>query len=82
LVSGSIGGNVGQAGILDLRLGRIEIPKQNFLPPNLEYECEHMTFNPWNCLEQHRPLGSINRMRLAVYLASLQVRQKLNMVAS
>ena len=33
-------------------------------------------------LEQHRPLGSINRMRLAVYLASLQVRQKLNMVAS
>jgi hypothetical protein len=65
-----------------VRLGRIEIPKQNFLPPNQEYECEHMTFNPWNCLEQHRPLGSINRMRLAVYLASLQVRQKLNMVAS
>jgi hypothetical protein len=82
LVSGSIGGNVGQAGILDLWLGRIEIPKQNFLPPNQEYECEHMTFNPWNCLEQHRPLGSINRMRLKVYLASLQVRQKLNMVAS
>jgi len=65
-----------------LRLGRIEIPKQNFLPPNQEHECEHMTFNPWNCSEQHRPLGSINRMRLAVYLASLQVRQKLNMVAS
>jgi hypothetical protein len=82
LVSGSIGGNVGQAGILDLRLGRIEIPKQNFLLPNQEYECEHMTFNPWNCLEQHRPLGSINRMRLALYLASLQVRRKLNMVAS
>jgi len=80
LVSGSIGGNVGLAGILDLWPGRIEIPKQNFLPPNQEYECEHMTFNPWNCLEQHRPLGSINRMRLA--LASLQVRQKLNMVAS
>lgn len=50
--------------------------------PFQEYECEHMTFNPWNCLEQHRPLGSINRMRLVVYLASLQVRQKLNMVAS
>jgi hypothetical protein len=41
-----------------------------------------MTFNPWNCLQQHRPLGSANRMRLAVYLASLQVRRKLNMVAS
>ena len=65
-----------------VRLGSIKIPRQNFLTPNQEYECEHMTFNPWNCLEQHRPLGSINRMRLAVYLASLQVRQKLNMVAS
>ncbi len=65
-----------------VRLGSIKIPRQNFLTPNREYECEHMTFNPWNCLEQHRPLGSINRMRLAVYLASLQVRQKLNMVAS
>ncbi len=41
-----------------------------------------MTFNPWSRLEQRRPLGSINRMRLAVYLASLQVWQKLNMVAS
>ena len=65
-----------------VRLGRIEIPRQNFLTPDRQYECEHMMFNPWNCLEQHRPLGSINRMRLAVYLASLQVRQKLNMVAS
>jgi hypothetical protein len=65
-----------------VRLGSIKIPRQNFLTPDREYECEHMTFNPWNCLEQHRPLGSINRMRLAVYLASLQVRQKLNMVAS
>ncbi len=66
----------------NVQLGRIEIPKQNFLTPSQLYDGEHMTFNPWNCLEQHRPLGSINRMRLAVYLASLQVRQKLNMVAS
>jgi hypothetical protein len=65
-----------------VRLGRIAIPKQKFLAPDRLYDCEHMTFNPWNCLQQHRPLGSVNRMRLAVYLASLQVRQKLNMVAS
>ena len=65
-----------------VRLGSIKIPRQNFQTRDREYECEHMTFNPWNCLEQHRPLGSLNRMRLAVYLASLQVRQKLNMVAS
>jgi hypothetical protein len=29
-----------------------------------------MVFNPWNCLPEHRPLGSVNRIRLAVYLAS------------
>jgi hypothetical protein len=65
-----------------VRLGESKFQSRTSCPPNQEYECEHMTFNPWNCLEQHRPLGSINRMRLAVYLASLQVRQKLNMVAS
>lgn len=65
-----------------VRLGTVAIPKQKFLAPDQIYDGEHMTFNPWNCLQQHRPLGSVNRMRLAVYLASLQVRQKLNMVAS
>jgi hypothetical protein len=39
-----------------------------------------MVFNPSNCLPEHRPLGSVSRMRLAVYLASRQVRRKLNMV--
>jgi Catalase len=63
-------------------LGKIRIPRQQFEAPHLRYETERMTFNPWNCLPEHRPLGSINRMRLAVYLASLQVRRKLNMVGS
>ncbi|MCA1458907.1 catalase [Bradyrhizobium sp. BRP22] len=61
-------------------IGEIRIPRQNFLTPDRVFDGEHMMFSPWNCLQQHRPLGSINRMRLAVYLASLQVRRKLNMV--
>jgi hypothetical protein len=65
-----------------VQLGRIEIPMQDFLAPDQLFDCEHMMFNPWNCLPQHRPLGSLNRMRLAVYLAALQVRHKLNRVAS
>ncbi|MGH6682059.1 MAG: hypothetical protein ACREDL_24710 [Bradyrhizobium sp.] len=63
-----------------VRLARIEIPRQNFLEPDRRFDCEHMMINPWNCLPEHRPLGSINRMRLAVYLASLQIRQTMNMV--
>ena len=65
-----------------VRLGSIAIPQQSFLAQNQLYDCEHMVFNPWNCLPEHRPLGSVNRMRLAVYFASRRVRRKLNMVAS
>lgn len=32
--------------------------------------CETMAFSPWNALAEHRPLGGINRLRQAVYLAS------------
>jgi len=63
-----------------LRLGSIAVPRQSFLTQNALYDCEHMVFNPWNSLPEHRPLGSVNRMRFAVYLASRQVRRKLNMV--
>jgi hypothetical protein len=62
------------------RLGSIALPRQSFLAQNQLYDCEHMVFNPWNCLPEHRPLGSVNRMRLAVYLASRQVRRKVNTV--
>ena len=49
---------------------------------NALYDCEHMVFNPWNRLPEHRLLGGVNRMRLADYLASRQVRRKLKMVGS
>lgn len=63
-----------------VRLGRIEIPVQNFQASDDLCACENRTFNPWNSLSEHRPVGSLNRMRLAVYLASLQVRHRLNMI--
>jgi hypothetical protein len=36
----------------------------------LAEECETMAFSPWNALAEHRPMGGINRLRRAVYLAS------------
>ena len=36
----------------------------------LAEECETMPFSPWNALAEHRPMGGINRLRQAVYLAS------------
>jgi hypothetical protein len=61
-------------------LGRIEIPLQSFARADNLCACENFSFNPWNALPAHRPLGGLNRMRLAVYLASKQVRHQLNMV--
>jgi len=37
-----------------------------------------MQFNPWHCLAAHRPLGSINRVRRAVYAASARFRAERN----
>ena len=39
-----------------------------------EARCEKLAFTPWHCLAAHQPLGSINRLRKAVYLASAEKR--------
>ena len=62
-------------------LARIEIPVQDFDGAAQRYNGEKVSFSPWHCLPQHRPLGGLNRMRLAVYRASLDVRRRLNMVS-
>lgn len=38
-------------------------------------QCEDLFFSPWNGLAEHRPLGGINRLRLAVYEASARTRR-------
>jgi hypothetical protein len=62
-------------------LARIEIPMQSFDTASKLSACEARAFNPWNCLADHRPIGGLNRMRLAVYLASMHARHRLNMFA-
>jgi hypothetical protein len=59
-------------------LGRIEIPMQKFDLASQDCTCQDLAFNPWNCLPEHQPLGSLNRMRLAVYTASARARHRLN----
>ncbi len=40
-----------------------------------EILCEKMSFTPWHCLAEHQPLGSINRLRKPVYVASTDKRR-------
>jgi len=28
---------------------------------------ENLSFTPWHCLPDHRPLGNINRVRMEIY---------------
>jgi hypothetical protein len=68
-------------GIGRQRRPRIEIPPQRFSAADRDCECEDMMFNPWNTLPEHQRLGGLNRMRLAVYIASIRARHRLNMIA-
>lgn len=48
-------------------VAHVRIPPQSPDEPALVAECERMAFNPWHCLQEHRPLGNMNRARRAIY---------------
>ena len=37
---------------------------------------EAMSFNPWHSLEDHRPLGGLNRLRKELYRANAKLRRE------
>jgi len=49
------------------RVGTISIPQQKFEAAERSEFCENVTFNPWNAPPEQKPLGSINRVRKALY---------------
>jgi hypothetical protein len=51
------------------RVATLRIPSQRFDSPEQANRCEAMSFNPWHALVPHRPLGSMNRARRAIYEA-------------
>ena len=60
-------------------VGKITIPPQNaYSPARRVYADDALSFTPWRCLEAHRPLGSIMRLRLKVYEASSRFRHTMN----
>jgi hypothetical protein len=55
-------------------VARIVIPKQDIDGAERDRFCEEVAFNPWNCLPEHRPLGSFNRARREIYTALARFR--------
>ena len=52
-----------------IKVATLEIPIQEFDTPERREFGENLSFNPWRALQQHRPLGGLNRARRRVYRA-------------
>jgi hypothetical protein len=55
-------------------VARIRIPVQSIDDAGKRARCEEVAFNPWHCLREHRPLGSMNRARREIYRAMAEFR--------
>lgn len=48
-------------------VARLSLPLQDFATAERDALAERLSFNPWHCTPEHKPLGAINRLRLTVY---------------
>ena len=49
------------------KVATLTIKEQDFQSPAATQACEAMSFNPWQSLAAHEPLGGINRVRQPIY---------------
>jgi hypothetical protein len=63
------------------RVAVITIPPQKFDSPEQLSFGENLSYTPWHALPEHRPIGQVNEIRKAVYLASSGLRHETNQVA-
>ena len=59
-------------------VARILIPKQKMDSQAQLAFADEISINPWHCIPEHRPLGSINRNRKAMYYEMAKLRQQMN----
>jgi hypothetical protein len=62
------------------KVATIHIPQQEFDSDAQRIFGENLSFTPWHCLPEHRPLGGINRARRIVYDAISTFRHQRNHV--
>lgn len=55
-------------------VAKITIAPQDFDSPPARQRCEDLIFTPWHGVQEHRPVGGINRLRRGVYEASASFR--------
>jgi hypothetical protein len=63
------------------KVATLTIPPQVFDTPGRREFGDNLSFNPWRCLAEHRPLGGISRARRQVYEALSIFRHERNQAA-
>ena len=60
------------------KVATLRILQQLFDTPEIDSYGENLSFTPWHCLPEHRPLGAINRARWTVYETLSAFRHEAN----
>jgi len=58
----------------------LRIPKQRFDSPEQLAFAKVLSYNPWHCVPEHRPLGNQSRARKRMYSELSRLRQTMNAV--
>jgi hypothetical protein len=56
----------------------LRIPKQTFDSPAQIAFARRLSYNPWHCIAEHRPLGNQSRARRRMYFELSQLRHAMN----
>ena len=56
----------------------LRIPRQTFNSAAQMAFAHNLSYNPWHCLPEHRPLGNQSRVRLRLYSELSRFRQQMN----
>lgn len=56
----------------------LRIPKQTFDSPEQLAFARVLSYNPWHCIPDHRPLGNLSRARRRMYYELSKLRQSMN----
>lgn len=61
-----------------LSVATLRLPKQKFNSAAQMEFAKRLTYNPWHCIPEHRPLGNQSRARRRMYFELSQLRQRMN----
>ena len=56
----------------------LRIPRQRFDSPAQIAFARRLSYNPWHCVPEHRPLGNQSRARRRMYYELSQLRHRMN----